>query len=67
MTPFDELRKAVALAVSLYDSTAGGGPEPHDDHVEYCLCHRCIFVRGVRGELAAFAKAEAKAEKKRAK
>lgn len=50
-------------AIEGYDAQ----PSRQLGHEAYCLCHRCVFVRGIRGELAAFAKAEAKAEKKRAK
>jgi hypothetical protein len=60
---FDQLVGTIRGVIEGYDLQ----PSRQLAHVQDCLCHRCIFVRGVRGELAAFAKAEAKAEKKRAK
>lgn len=63
MSAFDRLYGVISGALVGYDLQPSDGL----GHQEYCLCHRCVFVRGIRGELAAFAKAEAKAEKKRAK
>jgi hypothetical protein len=66
MSPFGVFRDTIEAALGIYGWRLGlgdGDPSCGED----CLCHRCVFVRGVRGELAAFAKAEAKAEKKRAK
>jgi hypothetical protein len=62
---FDQLVGTIRGVIEGYDLQ----PSRQLGHEEFCLCHRCVFVRGVRGELAAFAKAEAKAkaEKKRAK
>jgi hypothetical protein len=61
MSLFDRLLGTVRGALEGYDlqlsDQLGHGPD--------CLCHRCVFVRGIRGELAAFAKSEAKAAKKR--
>lgn len=63
MSLFDQLVGTIRGVIEGYDLQ----PSRQLGHQEYCLCHRCVFVRGIRGELAAFAKAEAKAEKKRAK
>ncbi|HEY3499102.1 MAG TPA: hypothetical protein VGK73_30640 [Polyangiaceae bacterium] len=60
MTPFDVLRVRVEMSLSSFEASLEGGRGSHD---AYCLCHRCVFVRGIRAELAAFEKAERKAKK----
>lgn len=61
MSLFDRFLGTIQGALGMFDE------QGLDFHPEDCTCRHCVFVRGVRGELAAFAKAEAKAEKKRAK
>ena len=63
MSLFDQLLGTVRGALEGYDLQ----PSRQDGHDEFCMCRRCIFVRAIRGELEAYAKREAKAEKKRAK
>ena len=63
MSLFDQLLGTVRGALEGYDLQ----PSRQDGHEDDCLCRRCMFVRGIRAELAAFEKAVAKAEKKRAK
>lgn len=59
MSLFDQLLGTVRGALEGYDLQ----PSRQDGHEADCLCRRCMFVRGIRGELAAFEKAEKRAKK----
>lgn len=59
MTLFDQLLGTVKGALEGYDLQ----PSRQDGHEDDCLCRRCVFIRGIRAELAAFEKAEKKAKK----
>lgn len=60
MTPIDKLVLVVEAALDKYTESLFD----HDSaHEAFCLCHRCVFVRGIRAELAAFEKAEKRAKK----
>lgn len=58
--PIDKLVLVVEAAFEKYTSDLFDNDDAHED---YCMCHDCLFARGIRGELIAFAKAEAKAGK----
>lgn len=60
---FEEFRAAVSTALTRYEVITGGVVA----HESYCLCPECVCVRGVRAELAAYAKGAERAAKKRGK
>lgn len=64
MFAFSLFLNCVRAALDSYDKSRA---ESEAEHEEYCTCHRCVFVRGIRGELAAFDKALAKLVQAQAK
>lgn len=59
MTCFDQLLGVVKGALEGYDLQ----PSRQLGHEDDCLCRRCVFIRGIRAELAAFEKAEKRAKR----